>query len=122
LREPARRERGDLIVFFIPRLDAVPAQSIIQREILLQAPAILDEPHVLVAAVERLKLVLVVLAVLYQGESASELQLTYQCPDGGESLNKRTERGMYNIVDSSHVVSRLHHIAGFASHNHGGGR
>ena len=72
MREPARRERGDLIVFFIPRHDAVPAQSIIQREILLQAPAILDdEPHVLVAAIERLKLVLVVLAVLYQGVSGN---------------------------------------------------
>jgi hypothetical protein len=98
-------------------LPGFPAQSIIQREIRLQAPAILDEePHILVAAIEGLKLALVVLAVLYQGESASELQLTYQCPDGRESLNKRTDRGICNIVDSSHVVSRLHHIAGFASH------
>ena len=57
------RERGDLIVFFIPGLDAVPAQAVVQRQILLHAPAILRvQAGILVAAVERLKLALVVLA------------------------------------------------------------
>src|ERR1039458_1069904 len=60
---PAGLERGDLIVFFIPGLDAVPAQTVVQRQALPYAPSILRvESYVFVAAVEGLKLALVVLA------------------------------------------------------------
>ena len=59
----ARREGGDLIVFFVPGLDAIPAQAVVQRQVLPHAPAILRvKPGIFIAAVEGLKLALVVLA------------------------------------------------------------
>ena len=62
-RLAARRERRDLVVFFVPGFDAVPPQAVVQRQILLHAPAILREKAgVFIAAVESLELALVVLA------------------------------------------------------------
>ena len=59
----AGNESGDLIVFFVPGLDAVPSQTVIQREVARHAPAILRiEADIFVAAVKGLQLALVVLA------------------------------------------------------------
>ena len=62
-RLPAGREGGDLVVFLVPGLDAVPAQAIVQGQVSSDAPAILRvDARVFVAAVESLDLALVVLA------------------------------------------------------------
>src|SRR3984885_9562592 len=59
----AGNECGDLVVLLIPRLDAVPAQAVIQSKAAVDAPAILRvQANVFVAAVKRLQLALIVLA------------------------------------------------------------
>ncbi len=64
------------LYFLVPGLDAVPAQPIVQREILFQAPTILAvDPHILIAAIERLKLALVVLA----RNSQQEIREVHAC-------------------------------------------
>ena len=70
-RLPSGHERRDLVVLLIPGLDAVPAQTVIQREVVRHAPAILPiEAHIFIAAVKRLQLALVVLA----GNSQQEIR------------------------------------------------
>src|SRR5208282_3194921 len=58
----AGNKRGDLVVLFVPRLDAIPAQAVIEGEAARNAPAILRvEADVFIAAVEGLQLALIVL-------------------------------------------------------------
>ena len=69
-RRLARFKCGDAVIFFIPGLDAIPAQTVVQRQVGTHAPAILPvQAPVLIAAVEGLKLALVVLA----GNSEQEI-------------------------------------------------
>src|ERR1700722_17141454 len=62
-RLPAGLKGRNLIVFFVPGFDAIPAQPVVQRQVLRYAPAILRvEADILIAAIESLQLALVVLA------------------------------------------------------------
>src|SRR5580658_3508328 len=59
----ARLKRRNLIVFLIPGFDAIPAQPVVQSQVLGHSPAILRiDAGILIAAVEGLQLTLVVLA------------------------------------------------------------
>ncbi len=56
-------EGGDLVVFFRPGRDAVPAQAVVQRQVRARVPAILrEEANIFVARIEGVELALVVLA------------------------------------------------------------
>src|SRR5580704_5156739 len=56
-------ERRDLIVLFIPRLDAVSARAVIESQIPRNLPTVLRvQPHIFIPAVKSLKLALVILA------------------------------------------------------------
>ena len=87
----AGHKRRDLVVLLVPRLDAIPAQAVIQREAAIDAPAILAvKTGVFVAAVEGLKLALVVLAwhsqqeirEIRSGFGAEEKKATVELRDG----------------------------------------
>ena len=87
----ARLEGGNLIVFLVPGLDAIPAQAVVQRQVLSDAPAILRvEAGIFVASIERLQLALVVLAGNAQQEigevdagfASEEDEIAVQLGDG----------------------------------------
>src|ERR1700722_2917794 len=58
-----RAEGRDLVIFFIPGLDPIPAQSVIQSQVARGAPAVLrEQSDIFIPAIKRLQLALVVLA------------------------------------------------------------
>ena len=79
---PARLQNCELIVFFVPGFDPVPAQTVIEGEVRPQPPTVLGvETEIFVAPVKGLELALVVLGGSAQQEvgcdsSRSSMSLT----------------------------------------------
>ncbi len=100
-RLTACSESGDLVVFLVPRLNAVPPKAVVQREVRVETPTVLRvSAEILIAAVKRIELALVIL-------TGCSKQKVGKIAAGFATRENKTSIELGNRVDVHLVIVRF---------------